>query len=507
MSKMFYTVCVFALVLAGCADEPLSSGPPAFSSPPPMPSGPTAPRPTQTAGLSRSIRDFTACDGRSDDTKGLQAAFQAASHNAFTLVVDCPVTFHVGDDITRPIFVDSGTRVVFSGNGRLSVDNSGIPAFVIANSNDVHFLGWRIVYTGQIPLAAVAEGYHRNGQWVPQKTSIAVAFNDATLTPFMAKSRNVVMSAGHDLWNGPTNSAAIFYATGDDNGIEVRNMSVSIPDLGSPSRYVPVVFSFTTGFYSGTVTPQAGAPAIVRPAVPHNILIDQVDFDGTLMGFQGTMQNASFSHIRSHHYADLQADDGSDRGGQGKWFAPPHLFYINAGSGVNAVQPQHIRITDVVDDGIRVGQARDTQDSSGSGSALSLKVGGDDVVVDGYVSHRPDGFMDVLSANGLTVRNAQASYDSAFLNNLYPGIRFPASPPQTYKNVILQNITLTDTAPQVIRPPISGSPIPGNSNVQFSNVRVNLNVWVNKGALTSPVMGGSGNNTPVSYFTNAPANR
>ena len=509
MSRLFYALCVSAIALSGCADEPIAPG---SGAPFPPPSAPTAPRPvapsptTTTAGLSRSIRDFTACDGRTDDSKGVQAAFQAAAHNAFTLVIDCPVTLHVADDIGRSIFVDSGTRVVFTDNGRLTVDNSGVPAFVIANSNDIHFLGWRILYTGQISLANASEGYHRDGQWVPQKTSSAAAFNDAVLTPWMAKNRNVVMTSGHDLWNGPTNGLAIFYCAGDDNGLEVRNMTVSIPDFGSPSRYVPMVFSFTTGFYSGTVTPKAGTPAIARPAVPHNIVFDQIDFDGTLMGIQGTVQNATFSHIHSHHYADLQGDDGSDLGGQGKWFAPPHLFYINAGAGATAVQPAHIRISDVVDDGIRVGKARDTLGNSGSGYALSLKIGGDDIVVDGYVSHRPDGFLDVLSANGLTIRNAQATYDSSFLNNIYPGIRFPAVTPQSYKNVTLQNITLTDTAAKTTRSPISGSSLTGNSNIRFINVRANLNDWISKTPLTSPVMAGTGNSTPVSYFTNVPTN-
>ena len=506
MSRLFYALCASAIALSGCADEPMASGYGAPFSPPPAPVDPrpVAPPAATNASLSRSIRDFTACDGRTDDAKGVQAAFQAAAHNAFTLVVDCPVMLHVGDDIARPIFVDSGTRVVFTGSGRLTVDNSGIPAFVIANSNDIHFLGWRILYTGQTPLAYLSDGYHRDGQWIPQKTLISATFNNTILTPWMAKSRNVAMTSGHDLWNGPTNSCAIFFFAGDDNGVEVRNMTVSVPDFGSPSRYVPMVFSFTTGFYSGTVTTKAGASAIARPAVPRNIVFDQIDFDGTLMGIQGTMVNATFSHVRSHHYADLQGDDGSDPGGQGKWFAPPHLFYINGG-GVNTVQPQHIRISDVVDDGIRVGRARDTQGNSGSGNALSLKIGGDDVIVDGYISHRPDGFLDVLTANGLTIRNAQATYDSGFLNNIYPGIRFPAVSPQVYKNVTLENITLTDTSPQTIRLPIGISPLPGNSNIIFRNIRVNLNAWVNKAPLTSPVAGGTGNSTPVSYFTNVPS--
>jgi hypothetical protein len=56
---------------------------------------------------------------------------------------------------------------------------------------------------------------------------------------------------------------------------------------------------------------------------------------------------------------------------------------------------------------------------------------------------RPDGFMDVLGSNGVTVSNVTASYDSAFTNNMYPGWRFPAS---GYTNLKYQNISLTDTA-------------------------------------------------------------
>jgi hypothetical protein len=450
---------------------------------------------------SRSIRDFTPCDGRADDTVGTQAAFQAAAHNAFIIVVDCPLTLRIGDDIARPIFVESGTRVIFNDNGQLFVNNSGIPAFVIANTYDVHFLGWRILYTGQTSLQRIANGYHRNGQWVSERNMVASAFNDRVLTPWMSRNRNVVMTNGHDLWNGPSNSTAIFFFTGDDGNIEVRDMAVSAYDFSDPSRYVPMVFSFTTGFPSGTIAPAANGPKIDRPAVPHDMVFDHIDLDGTLMGFQGTVRNATFSYIRSHRYSDLQGRDGLFPGGEEKWFAPPHLFYINATAvGPHVIQSEHVRIYDVVDDGIRAaGTARDVNDSNRSGNALSLKIGGNDILVDTYTSHRPDGFLDVLSSNGLTIRNAEASYDSGFLNDLYPGIRFPAGAPG-YKNVVLENIRLSDSAPVTLVFPISNNSFPGNSRVVFRNVSVKLNAWAGNGPLTAPVLAGAGNNTSVSYL-------
>ena len=446
------------------------------------------------SAASRSIRDFTACDGRSDDTEGLRAALTAASHDAFTLVVDCPVVVRIGDDVAKPIFVESGVTVQFSGGGQLIVDNSGIPAFVFVNSSDIHLLGWRIMFLGGAPLSGYAEGYHKNGQWVTGKGSVAAWFNDLTLTPWMTQHRQVTLG-GHNLWNGPTNASSLFYFAGDDGDIEIRDMTVTVPDFQKVSHYVPMVFSFTTGYPNGWTTVK-GNPDNNRPAVPHNITVSNVTLDGFLMGFQGTMQNATFDHIRAYHYADLQADDNTQVGGAGKWFAPPHLFYINADP--HGIQPQHIRITDVIDEGVRVGVPRDTPQSKGSGNALSLKIGGNDIVVDGYVSHRPDSFMDILPSNGLTIRNVEATYNSAFLNDIYPGIRFPGSAPG-YNNVRFENVHLTDVAPRTRVLPILSVPLPDYNNVVFQNVRVDLHAWQGAGPLTGPVIKGNNDSTPVAF--------
>jgi len=67
--------------------------------------------------LSKSVKEWTVCDGVTDDSKGLAKAFAAAKNGAFTLDIDCPLYFHVGMDIASPIFIDNGTSVNFKGSG------------------------------------------------------------------------------------------------------------------------------------------------------------------------------------------------------------------------------------------------------------------------------------------------------------------------------------------------------------------------------------------------------
>lgn len=102
--------------------------------------------------LSKSVKEWTVCDGVTDDSKGLAKAFAAAKHGAFTLEIDCKLYFHVGMDIARPIFIDNGTSVNFKGPGLIIVDNVLIPSFVIANSANINLSNWRIKYNGGIPI-------------------------------------------------------------------------------------------------------------------------------------------------------------------------------------------------------------------------------------------------------------------------------------------------------------------------------------------------------------------
>jgi len=117
--------------------------------------------------------------------------------------------------------------------------------------------------------------------------------------------------------------------------------------------------------------------------------------------------------------------------------------------------------------------------------------------VDKYSSSRPDGFMDVLPSDGLTVSNVTATFDSAFLNNVFPaGIRFPA---KGYSNIRFENVVLKDMADSPVKEPIGNAPSANNNGITFKNVQVVLNRWPNA-QLPVPTIAGNNNNVTIDYM-------
>ncbi|HMA00059.1 MAG TPA: hypothetical protein VKP66_19120 [Steroidobacteraceae bacterium] len=461
--------------------------------------------------VEKSIAGWVSCDGTKDDTEGVARAFAAARHSAFTLLVDCPVRLHFGVDIARAIFIDSGTNVTFSGAGKFTVDNVLVPAFVLANSNDIVLTNWNVEYDASLPVNPLTGGYVNAGQFVASAASTppAGAFNDLTLTRWLAANRAIVFDSqlGHvsSEWSGPANTSAVFYITGDTYDVTVTGMRLYVPLAAGADRFVPTVFSLSENYRSNqtitTATPQTSRYL----AIPHNLTFSDIDLDGTYMGWLGGGQNAVFEQIRSHRYGDLQDASGGNVGGVGKWFSPPHLFYLKLRSDANpGLFNTNIRIHDVVDAGVRVGIARDKGGTDTiSGYALSLKLGCVDCSVDSYTSNRPDGLMDVLASNGLTISNVTAQYNSAFLNNLYPGLRFPQTP---YKDITFDNVTLTDTAPSSIRMPVSNVGQTSNENIVFKNVRTVILRWAGTG-LPLPVIPGTSNSISLDVSILSPDSR
>ncbi len=446
----------------------------------------------------RSISAWVTCDGSADDRDGVARAFAAARHSAFTLVVDCPVRIHLGVDIARTLFIDSGTNVTFTGAGKFIVDNVLHPAFVVASSSDVVLTNWNVEYDGSLPVNGKTGGYQNDGQFVASAGDEPPAgeFNDLTLTKWLTVNRGVSFDTKRGFiasnWVGPAHVSAVFYITGDTSDVTVTGMRVYAPPEAGVNRFVPTVFSLSENYKSNQVVTSETPHTANYLALPHNLTFSDIDLDGTYMGWLASgVQDVVFDKIRSHRYGDLQDANGRNVGGVGKWFAPPHLFYLNHQiEGDPALFNKNLRIHDVVDSGLRLGTARDKGEAdSVSGYALSLKLGCIDCSVDTYTSNRPDGFMDVLSSNGLTVSNVTASYDSAFLNNLYSGLRFPQSP---YKNVKFENVVLTDTAVTSERIPVSNANLSTNETIVFRNVRAVINRWSGSG-MPVPVIAGTGN--------------
>ncbi len=466
----------------------------------------------------KSIGNWVGCNGTSDDTAGAAKAFAAARHGAFTLVVDCPVNIKIGMDIARPIFIDDGTAVEFAGSGKFKVDNTFIPAFVIADSSNITLTNWNVEYDAGLPLDQNVGGFTNNGEFV-RGPKPANAFNDARLSGWLAANRGIVFDKSqggvNSTWTGTTNACAVFFITGDSSNIRVTGMRIGAPAAAGGDRFIPVVFSLGANIKRNQ-TVSAKTPMTGQfYAVPHDLKFSDISLDGTYMGWVGGLQNAVFENIQSQRYGDLQDADGGTVGGLKKWFAPPHLFYfIYSPTGDPGLFNTNIEIRHVIDNGVRVGKARDAGGADTlSGYALSLKIGCVNCRVDDYKSARPDGVLDVLSSDGLTITNVTATYDSSFLNNLFPGWRFPAAP---YKNVRFENIKLIDTAASSIVPPIGNvNQLPPKGNVNqpnnegiiFKNVRVEMNHWAGTAGPPLPAIAGRATEASMEYSIAGDASR
>ena len=488
-----------AVVITPASPEPAIPPSVAQSGPDPVAAAPSA-----TANEKRvSIRKWAACDGLLDDSQGVARAFDAAKNGAFTLIVDCPVRIDLGIDISKTIFIDNDTEIEFTSTGIFKINNVLHPAFVIANSKSITLTNWKIEWDASMPVQEQVNGYEDAGRFVATKKSFspAVAFSDLRLTQWLNTNRGIAFD-GVDgpvtsVWVGPTNTSSVFFLTGNAANLRIKGLKMYVPLTSGGHRFIPMAFSFSVNYKSNQTvsrkTPRTGQ----FMAVPNDIIFSDIELDGTYMGWQGNVQNVVFERIRSTRYGDLQDAYGGNVGGKGKWFAPPHLFYLNYDSaGDPSLFTKGVKIRDVTDEGVRVGVARDKGGSDTiSGFATSLKIGCLNCQVTGYKSNRPDGFIDVLPSQNLTVSNAEANYDSSFLNNLFPGWRFPGS---SYTNVSFENIHLVDLASASVQPPIAGTYQSANSRIVLKKVTSSINTWSGDGSIV-PAIFGQGNEVAVNY--------
>ncbi|MDP8984900.1 MAG: hypothetical protein M3N97_07595 [Pseudomonadota bacterium] len=456
------------------------------------------------AANERSISSWVSCNGAADDSAGVAEAFAAARHNAFTLVVDCPVRLKIGIDIERPIFIDTSTTVEFTAAGKFIVDNVFQPAFVIANSDNVTLKNWKVEWEASLPVDKTTHVYAKNGETV-KSTSVINAgnpFNDERLTRWLSANRHMVFDDKYgdvnSIWPGATNICALFYILGSSTNTNITGMNISVPASAGGDRFIPTVFAFAAGYRSNLTVTKRTPLTSAYVAVPHDLYFSNVVLDGTYMGFVGGLQDAIFEHIVSRRYGDLQDARGGYVGGVKKWFAPPHLFYLNYDTaGDPKLFNTNVQITNVLDEGPRIGTARDHGGvDSSSGFATSLKIGCVDCIVDSYKSSRPDGFIDVLPSNNLTVSNVVASYSSAFLHNVYPGWRFPGD---GYKKLTFENISLKDVASYTSPAPIASATRPSNENITFVNVKVDMNRFVGQPKASIADFYGHGNDIALVY--------
>jgi len=454
----------------------------------------------------RSIRQWAVCGGRVDDAAAVAAAFAAAANGRFTLVVDCPVFIHTGMDVARPIFIDNNTSVVFSGDGQLILDNTLIPAFAIVDTQHVHFRGWKVLYTGELPVDMDTKVYFDAGRAIASDVEDppGAAFEKRE-TAWLTARRGVKFAPGGQApWHGPTNTSAIFFIDGDTGDVTMSGMKFSVPAHADGSRFIPMVFSMTYGIKPDTLIAPGLAITPGAFAVPKGLRFSDINIDGAYMGWQGSAQNMTIEHVRAWRYGDLQDAAGENVGGAtevhgklSRWFAPPHLIYLNFDESWDpALYNRNIYIHNVLDYGIRVGLPRDNSKNCCSGNALSLKIGAVDSSVTGYESDRPDGLLDVLDSDHLRLSGIIGRYNSNFLDNLYPGIRFPG---HSYNDVTLCHVTVLDEAARTSQAPI----VMGHAeqhNLVLQDVTVMMNAWwASDAALVQSLAAGRHSKISVSY--------
>jgi hypothetical protein len=408
------------------------------------------------------------------------------------------VYIKVGSDIARPIFIGNDTSIEFTGSGKFIVDNVMIPAFVIADSSNISLIDWNIEYTGSVPVVEM-QTYENAGQTIVGKPGNA--FNDVRLTQWLAANRGIVFNKSEGTvlaqWSGTTNATGLFYITGDVSGLNVTGMNMYVPKTAGGNDFIPAAFSLGLNFKRNQ-TVNGKTPLTAQYfAVPSHVTFSNVTLDGTYMGWVGQVQNGVFQNITSQRYGDLQDAKDENVGGVHKWFAPPHLFYFTYTlDGDPKLYNTNLTIENVTDNGVRVGKARDLGGSDSiSGYANSMKLGCVTCSVNNYLSARPDGLMDILNVNGLTVSNVTGTYDSSFTNNLYPGWRFPDT---SYQNVKFENVSLTDIASKTMQGPIGNAGVLSNQGIVMSNVQVAINQW-GKSEAPFPTIAGPENTLNLNY--------
>jgi hypothetical protein len=375
---------------------------------------------------------------------------------------------HIGNDVTKPIFIDNKTTVVFTGMGQFIVDNSGIPAFVLANSDNVTLTNWNILYTGALPLSITGVN--------------AGLFNDTTLKSWLVANRGITFSSMNPKWPGPTDLTFIFFLRGSTSNISVTGMKAYVSASTGADKFIPGLFGLAVGEKNNTTITSTTPINTTYFSIPNHLTFNDIDIDGYYMGWQGNLSDTIFNHIRAHRYGDLQDATGGTIGGVNHWSAPPHLLYLNFDpNGDIGLVNKNITITDTIDYGDRLGLARDPGPTQTLGSLQSLKIGGINILVDGYESYRPDGFADILATNGMTIRNVKATYNSAFLNYTYPAIRFPGPTGTTMPGFIdlsMYNINIADLATSTNYPAISSNNWSGNTGLlDLHNIAITLNKW------------------------------
>lgn len=425
---------------------------------------------TGTASQIVPISTFAGIDptGVLDSRAGLIAALAAVAGTNLTLQIDCPVKITIGFDYTKPVFIRSGTNLSFTPTGKFILDNSFVPAFIFLNTTDCWWEKPVFWYVGTPPNDITLAPY----------VGLSGNFNDITMkNDMIANQGNTFSGSGSCLYLGNTNPQAIIRIQGAAARLTFNNARWQVPLGANAANFIAVVASIDQQWIPGTlVTNNNQAQTPGNTVYPQGIRFLNPYVDGAWMGFVGS-GGVEIINGEWYRYSDCQTSSGTNPGGVGLWFAPPHAVYLTDAS---PAFPNPTKRVNGYDYGVYVGGA--TRRSAISGTILSLKISVTaNTVVDGYTSLRPDGGADVLigtaGAQFGVMRNINIVFDSSVVipGGTLWGLRFPSQFPYTF--MVMENVTVRDANPNPTLFPILDMTNTQNQDCSFNDFKVYLQSW------------------------------
>jgi hypothetical protein len=339
--------------------------------------------------------------GVTDSRAALAAALAFVAGTNNTLVVDCPCLISVGTDLTKTIFVASGTNLDFTSTGAFIMDAHGIPTFAFIGVTNCTWTDYTVRYIGNpgsVMLQYTGTWATNNGNW-----------NTLTLTNYLKANNGNSFSGATAIWPGPTNTSALHYIGGASSNINFIGSCSATAVYATADRFIPVLFSINVQWLYGQAVTSGTVVNSSTAAQPTNICFDGWTSDGVYMTMVGGGGNIKIRNWVSLRYGDLEDSSGNNQGGIGttsgrsgnqcsdQWFAPPHLFYLQSG---NSSFVCSVDYANILDEGIYTSNNANygSRRAVTSGYINSLKFDASGVTtVTNYISKRPDGFCDVLS--------------------------------------------------------------------------------------------------------------
>jgi|GEM_PF-2291765 len=394
-----------------------------------------------------------AMDGTTDDRAAFVTTIAHAETLGLDVCIDRDMYLDVLEEATKSIFLPDNINIIGVNNPKVTVLNNYSPFFHLALADNIKIAGFTIEWVGTYDVLN-----YQN----PSSTA-----NQDRLKDYMVANKGVTFTAGNPLFSGGSAFRALFLIDGSTN-ITIKDMKIKAVDNAGAHQFIPWVAKVKSQFSKNTTVTDENTA--VRTSAS-NILFENVEIDGALMGIQGDAQGITIRNITGGRYTDAQDASGNYVGGNSGdntySVAPPHLIYLIPNHLDDPVTG--VRIYNVIDKGEYVGTPNVRATSSGFCTSLVLNADVSDVVVDGYRSFRRDGLAGIVNITDAVFKNM---YSESYNSELFGAINDDFSAFRqngTLTNVVFENIIVKDLSASGVIPPVTTQ---FGDNVTVNNVHL-----------------------------------